>query len=289
MNFRKTLGCAAGALFLSTLLPIHTASAQKIAFLGGIVKDKKTAKIDPEKSYLMVETDVAMTMTFVKIPSQAELDDWENQRKEALAKAVDKYERRLKSYQRRIKNYKPKAGGLRAPVKPTDPTEEGFFWPDLEYNFKFDVGPSNRFSKADGASLYLREVTAGEYYYYGTGPLALPVCACMGTVSFNVEAGTITALQVGIGAVNAQGEMIAAPEPDISKHDGRVRYQLVVEAPSDAVFDPRLPREMIQPADFAPRGSRENWGGREVSRVAPIVGVFEYSDRGEMIDLREGK
>jgi len=49
--------------------------------------------------------------------------------------------------------------------------------------------------------------------------------------------------------------------------------------------DPRIPAEMLRPADFSPMPMLPNWLGTEINRLQPIPGVLGY-ERGNTVDLR---
>lgn len=282
MSFLKvSIALAAGFLSLSA-----PALAKIADFETHAVKDKKSMTLDPAKAYLLIESHEKTITTLVKLPSQAERDEWESQRQEAMVEALEKYPRELERYERRIKSYDPAYPRGRKPVKPIYPTDEDFPWPDLELQFSFMIGYQNRFSKDDGVSLYLHEVPEGDYVYYSSGlVIGGGICACLGSVSFKAEAGKVMAMWIGTEPLDASGEPIEEHPEDHHNQDRLTRTGIFVKAISDAARDPRIPSEWLAMADFTPVVGIPNWFGAEVNRVKPIPGVFAY-ERGEIVDLR---
>lgn len=280
MSFLKTTIISAAALLIAQPL-----AAQDVEFDVTLIKDKDEVTLDRAKAYILLETPGQNISTFIKMPTAEEQASWESQRAEALVEAQEDHVKDLKRYERRIKNYKPGPGQGRAPVEPIVPTEENFTWPDIERSLAFTVGPLNRFSKDDGTSLYLHEVPAGEYFYYSNGPFGLSTCACMGTVSFQVAAGKVTAVRTAYQLLNAQGEPVDEAEDGVRSADRAVRVGMIVEGPSDAALDPRIPADMFTVAELSPMAGVPNWAGGEINRVMAIPGLFTY-ERGEMVDLR---
>ncbi len=251
-----------------------------------LVRDRDDVSLDPAKTYLLVEASAPIVSSFVLVPGDAERADWERQRQEELAEAIEDYPRDLRRYERDLEFWEATRRRRNdRPSPPVEPTEETFSWPELESRKVVTVGHLNRFAKSDEASLWLLEVPAGEYLFYGLGMIGFNDCACMGSVRFDVAAGSVTAVRVGYELLDAQGNVIAMRPEDADSTDLATRTAIMIGEPSQAVFDPRIPRERIVAAEFAPVRSLSNWFGGTVNRVLPIPGVIDY-DRDRVIDLQ---
>jgi len=281
----RTLAITAG-LALSAMLATP-ALAQKIDSIEyERVRDRDDVVLDPAKSYLLVESSGMDVSNFILLPTQEQRDDWERQRQEALAEAIEDYPRDMSRYTRQERTWRESNGRIgREPVLPIEPTNENFGWPDIESRRVISFGPQNRFAKPEGASLWLHEVPAGEYIFYGLGMPGFTECACMGSVSFTIEPGSVTAVKVGRILLDTQGNEISEFPDGTSSTDVATRIGIYIDPPSDLAYDPRIERSRIVAAQFAPVPSLSNWGGGMVSRVQPIDNVIAY-DRDQVIDMR---
>ena len=220
------------------------------------------------------------------MPSEDQRADWERQRQEELAEAIEDYPGELQRYERNL-GYWQDAGERRRrnmrerPERPIEPSDENFSWPDLESRRLFVVGPQNRFASESEYSLWLYEVPETEVVFQG-----LSECACMGTVAFDTEIGKVTAVRVGNTFVDERGNRVDQHPDGLSSTDRLVRSAPYVEPPSDYALDPRIPREMIVSADFRPVQRLSNWYGETINRVVPYPGLFGY-EQDRMVDLRD--
>ncbi|MEL7190601.1 MAG: hypothetical protein AAGK17_13695, partial [Pseudomonadota bacterium] len=170
---------------------------------------------------------------------------------------------------------------------PRKPGDFAFGFPPVEEGLMFSIGPLNRFAKSKTSSLYLQEVPPGEYVYYGTTNLGYGACACMGTVSFEASAGTITTLRYdGVWLDKDSNPIGRGKMPEGSDtNDALVRVAMVIEPMTDEGRDPRLPSEWLRPAELRPVEFVPNWLGAEINRIAPIPGVLAY-ERDLVIDVK---
>jgi hypothetical protein len=281
----KTALAAACSAFLLTSAPV-LAEDREIEFETDIVKDSKDVQLDPGKAYILLQTPVAVPATFFRIPSDEEREIDANQRAEALAEAKEKYVKRKERYDRAVESYKNRRATFQG-EKPIEPTEENFAWAPVEQSLMFSIGPFNRFAKSKGNSLYLTEVPPGEYVYYGTTSMGMGACACMGTVRFKVEPGTITAMRYDGVWLDPRGEPIGRGKKpkDLDTIDALVRVAMIIEPVDEGAYDPRLPRDWIVDADLTPVKFVPNWFGAEINRLAPIPGVLAYR-RDEVVDVK---
>ena len=200
MNAHR-FGMLAGLLALSTtaVLTVPAVSQEIDPVTITRVPDRDTVTIDPAKAYLLVEAPGVMQAMFLLAPNEAQRADWASQRAEALAEAIADYPGRVQRYQRDLETRRAsRQRENRRPVAPVEPTEATFAWPELDSRLLVTIGPFNRFHSADGTSLWLYEVPAGTYTYYGQGAPGMGDCVCMGSVRFAVPAGQITALRNGL-------------------------------------------------------------------------------------------
>lgn len=258
------------------------------------VPDRDSVIIDPAKAYLLVEGSGVLLATFLLAPTEEQRAEWSRQRAAALQEAIDRYPRLLERYRRDKETWdRIAARGVRPsgrePVEPVMPAEDNFSWPELEPRMTVLIGPFNRFSSNEGASLWLYEVPAGTYTYYSQGSAAagLGDCMCMGTVRFDVPVGRITAVRIGTQWLDREGGP-ADERPEVeNSNDMFARMGAYVDPPSDAALDPRLPRELIRSPEFVLVERLPNWFGGTVNRIQPSPGLFHY-ERGRMVDERSG-
>lgn len=285
----KTLKLTLAALAAGSLLtgtPALADDEYEIEFETTIVKDRDEVPLDPSKAYILMQSPAAVPATFFKVPTDAERETVSMARAVALTKAQEKWVRKQRGWEQRRDRAKNRRERF-TEERPIEPTEENFNWPPAEQEMMFSIGSLNRFDKGKGLSLYLQEVPPGEYVYYGTINLGLGACACMGTVKFDADAGTITALRYDGVWLGEKGEPIGRgkmPE-GVDTVDAMVRVAMIIEPVDEAAYDPRLPQDWIRDAELTPVSFVPNWFGAEVNRLAPIPGVLAYN-RDEVIDVQ---
>ncbi len=247
------------------------------------IADRPSVTLDPAKAYLLVQSNGQLASNFLLAPTAEEQADWAGQRAEALAEAIRRHPRAVDRYERDSELWADimTRRGPR-PVMPVEPTEANFSWPDLESRKQIVIGPTNRFLAEEGRSLWLFEVPAGTYTFYSTGILGMTDCACMGTASFPVSAGQVTAVRVGLELVDGEGNLMASVPDGLNENDRTTRTMPALTGPTEAAYDPRIPREMIVPASFTPVERVPNWFGSTINRIMPIPGVLRY-ERGRAV------
>jgi hypothetical protein len=252
------------------------------------VADKPQVLLDPAKAYVLVEAGKAGTwLTLMKTPTAAERAEDEARHEEELAKAHAKWVKKLASWEMQRKG-NPQTAGLR----PVEPTRASFAWAPFEQRHVVSIGPLNRFAKGE-RSLYLQEVEAGNYVYYGN-VMVVPngavagTCACMGTVAFEAVAGKIVALgKIGAPFAELREQVPEAQRPKTPLDLPQGTTSLRLDPGMPATADPRLPADKTVAASFRPVPWVPNWYGLEIDRLMPIAGVFRY-DRAEQVDLTGG-
>ncbi|MCK0129103.1 hypothetical protein [Erythrobacter sp. F6033] len=287
MNIAKLSLTAASAALIAAGSPAAADDdLPEIEFETRVMKDKKEVILDSSKAYILLQSPVAVPATFFKVPTDEEREIVANQRAAELAEAREKWAKKQASYDKHAA-WHEKKGTKPTRKNPVEPTEENFSWISPEQQMMFSIGPLNRFEKGKGLSLYLQEVPAGEYVYYGTTSLGLGACACMGTVKFEVEPGTINALRYDGVWLDKDGEPIGRgkmPE-GVDTNDALVRVAMIIEPVDEAAYDPRLPSDWFRDAELVPMPFVPNWMGAEINRIAPIPGVLAYN-RDEVIDVQ---
>lgn len=283
------------ALLATTLLTTALASpaaAQPVA-------DKPVVTLDPTFGYIMVQSDGATAMSFIRLPEPADFDDYRKRRGEALTKAHDKWFRKHERWAKDAADYRALSPEARArvirPVEPIEPTDANLAFTAIEMENLIGMGPFNRFSKANDTSTYLTQVRPGRYAFYGSIIIANGVagtCMCMGTFEFEVKPGQI----VNAGAVvlnwleerqRAKAEKREVPHTDMDLPEtlNTLGWKPAV---AGAPVDPRLAAYTIIPAELHASRRFPNYFGVQVDRITPIPGVIAY-DRDKIVDERTGK
>lgn len=280
---RKKLICAAIAA-LAFAAPALAGDKPPVFVETMAVPDKPGFAIDPAKAYVLLRGDTPTAMYLMRVPSETDAAAYAGYRARELAKAHEKYLRRLKQYEDQMAA--PAQPGVARPVKPVEPTDENFQATPFEVMTAISIGPLFRFAKVKGGeSTYLQMLTPGEYRIYGpiifsaAGPMG--ACYCMGSVKFEARAGEIT----DIGALMTKGVAFQTPPAGDSSMpmlgDPTVYLR---PAPATMVLDPRLASLPIRPAVFHPVGKLPNYYGIQVARIPAMPGVIAY-DRDRIIDL----
>lgn len=252
-------------------------------------------QIDPAKGYIFVSGPDRQAGRFFRMPTEADYSVYRADREEALAKAKEDYIKDLDRWERRAEARRER--GDEIPEKPQEPTEENFSIGPIELRTMIEYGPQFVFSKDGGKNKYsyLIEVEPGDYVYYG--PVAFDqqqgmvgTCYCLGTVSFEVRAGEITAIGNALTAAPkppADWPETATPKPYVIS--GTWSGARVVTEYGQASVDQSVPASLgeypVRPADFRAYGKLDNFYGLTVTRIPPIDGVIAY-ERDRPIDLK---
>ncbi|MEL7318643.1 MAG: hypothetical protein AAFN04_08385 [Pseudomonadota bacterium] len=243
-----------------------------------------------DKGYLFLSTPSRWVGTLIKEPNADDVARYKDAYEEAFAEATERYEKDYARYLKRME--KPKTDRP-MPKEPVKPERDTFRIIPIEQFMAIRFGPTNVFSKGDGAWSYLEEIDPGMYTWYGPifvstaqGPVGL--CYCMGTVKFEVRAGEITNLGNSLYALPKWEDDPIAPPLAIGEPMGlgSVTVNLPTES-SPVAYD--LPASLEgQPSrnpEYFAVGKINNFYGRMVGRMAPIEGVLAY-DRDRVIDVK---
>lgn len=268
---------------VATLPQIAAAKSKVPVFVEAKhVKDAPTVTLDPAKAYIMLRTPQAMPMHFVKIASADDQIAYDKLKAEAFAEARKDYAKALTKYERDLVLAK-KTSGMKEPKKPVEPTEANFQFTRFAQMANFTMGPLNRFHSKDG-STYLHAVTPGKYRIFGVfDPLVgAGVCYCMGSVSFDAEAGKI----VDLGTMTTDLANAGPPEKGDSSSPRVAAAVLALQPPKDSTsVDPRLKSLPRVAADLRAAGKMANYFGIAISRLPAIPGVLSYR-RDQIIDKK---
>ena len=280
------------AALLACALATPAAAQQPVA-------DKPVVTLDPTFGYIMVQSEGATAMNFIRLPEAADFDDYRKRRGEALAKAHEKWTRKHDRWVKEAADWNAQSAANRArvtrPVEPVEPTDANLAFTAIEMENLIGMGPFNRFSKANDVSTYLTQVRPGRYAFYGSiivANAAAGTCMCMGTFEFEVKPGQI----VNAGAVvlnwleerrraKAEKREVPRTDMDLPENLNTLGWKLPV---AGAAVDPRLAAYTVVPAELHASRRFPNYFGVQIDRITPIPGVISY-DRDQIIDGRTGK
>lgn len=269
-------------VIIAALLPLPALAKEKppVFVEAKHVKDGPAVTLDPAKAYVLLRTPGAMPLSFVRIPTADDQSAYDKLRAAAFEDAREDYAKKLKRYED-AKASAARTPGLKIPDKPNEPTEANFQFTPFAQLANFGMGPFNRFANK-GGTVYLHAVTPGTYRLHGQNDPLLGggVCYCMGSVTFEAAAGTITDL--GTLGANPAGD-----EPPVKNDSSAPRtfaFALtLVPAAVDAPVDPRLASLPRTPAKLRAAGKMPNYWGIAISRLPAIPGVLAY-ERDRVID-----
>jgi hypothetical protein len=278
------------------------AAAVTAAFLAPVgaraqqVTDKPVITLDPEASYMIVQTSSAASgygfvMSFLRLPEQPDVDDYLKRRGEALTKAHQRWERKHADWVAERKR-----GTTPAVPEPVEPTDANLAFAPLEKENIFQVGPFDRFAKNkdEGRSTFVVKVRPGRYAFYGPVFVGAPGnCMCMGTVEFEVKPKQI--VYAGMMQMNwfverakAKAEHRPVPKDDGLDFPGMMNSISWVPPQPGYQVDPRLSAYTIVPAELHAYGRIPNYFGGAIDRLTALDGVLAY-DRDRVIDVKTGE
>lgn len=287
-----------GGTLLACALPV---AAKDDVFQA--VKDTKEVTLDPEASYLIVQTNSASSMfsfglAFLRRAEPADVEDYTRRRAEALEKAHAKWVGKHDRWKADVAQWDglpaSARGSLKRPVEPVEPTDANLAFPALDTENVVPIGPFNRFSKADGRSTFVHRVKPGRYAFYGSLVFAQAVggtCMCMGTFEFDVAPGQVVYAGMMADswlAARAEAKKAGQPMPktgfDLPADVSSLTWDLPEEG---EITDPRLAGYSIVPAQLRAAGHIPNYYGVAVDRITAIPGIVTYQ-RDTVIDVRTG-
>lgn len=278
---------------LLTSMALVGAAAAAGPVAAQAVGDKSSITLDPASAYIFVQTGKLPQPTLlIREPTADDIAVYEAKKAKAFAKAKRRWQGALAEWTRQQQLYL-KSGSSKPGKKPVEPTERSFAFSPIELDLTVLIGPLSRFSKAGDQSSYLTKVPAGRYTVYGpvlvdpsTGITG--TCLCMGTVSFQADAGAVTNLgRIGNTFLDlvAESKRNGSDRPDdlFDLGEGKTTVQ-IAPAASDEAPDPRIGTFPVRRAQYRPAGKLPNWYGVGIDRLTEMPGVFRY-ERDKMIDL----
>jgi len=261
------------------------------------IEEKNLAKhpLKADQGYIFLHAPDRLAGTFIRIPSDEDIAQYNDQRRAAFAEAMKKYAKSLDRWNGDVKWAQERR--QKAPPKPVEPTEATFSFPSFAHLNAVVFGPIFAFSKDEerGGYSYLTAVKPGRYVWYG--PVFVDedgartgLCYCMGSVSFEVRSGVITDLGDFLVTAPRFGEQKTAPLPDIDSGYGLngIKIRLPEQSREPMFGVPRSLSELpsVRPT-FAAAGKMDNIYGVMISRLPRIEGVLDYQ-RDEVVDVASG-
>ena len=277
------------AFCLGIIFAPNAAVAQSIEEKN-VLKGKVT--LDQSTGYIFLHGATRQVGMFLKVPSQEDVAEYTKEWEAELAKAKEKYVKKLARWESAKKTaLKTKA---KVPEKPEEPTAENFSIGPIDTRNSISFGPEYVFSKDKVAEKYsyMMGVKPGTYIYYG--PIFFNVnvgytgtCYCMGSIQFEVKAGTITDLgnfltegpnanddvKVPTKAVVVPNTFWGATSIEARQGTGKASFGL----PETLKAWPSVQ------AEFRAAGKQDNHFGIMVSRLPPVPGVLSYQ-RDRVVD-----
>ncbi|MBN2971584.1 hypothetical protein JW805_06080 [Roseomonas aeriglobus] len=274
------------AALTAVALPAAAKDKDPVFVESAAVKDKPAVTLDPVKAYVLMRSEAQTPLYLMKVPTAEDQAAYDRMRADALAKAQEKYRKKLASYERDLAAAKAaRTSTASLGDRPVEPTEANFLFTPFNQLAAVAIGPVNRFAKV-GGSTYLHELTPGTYRVYGflglMGNAMAGSCFCMGSVQFDVAPGVITDL----GLVDTTTST-KPPSGDSAYPATLAGHRYFVAPDADMPLDPRLAAQKIVRARFRPAGKLPNYFGVTITRIPEMPGVLRY-DRDRIIDLTQG-
>ncbi len=279
---------AISAAVLAVLATPATAKDKDPVFVeNAAVKDKPAITLNPAKAYVLMRSEAQTPLYLMKVPTAEDQAAYDKMRADALAKAQEKYRKKLASYERDLAAAKAaRTSTATLGDRPVEPTEANFLFTPFNQLAAVAIGPVNRFAKT-GVSTYLHEMTPGTYRVYGflglMGNAMMGSCFCMGSVQFDAAPGVITDL----GLVG-KDEPSKAPSGDSSYPTPLTSNRLFVAPGAEMPIDPRLASQRLVRAKFRASGKLPNYFGLTITRIPEMPGVLRY-ERDRIVDLTQGQ
>lgn len=246
---------------------------------------------DPDLGYILVGGVGGAMGTFMRVPDDATRAAWEQDRKDALAKALKKYPGAVSDWQATVDMLKKSGNKGPYPEKPVEPTIDSVEVAPLDTRDMVSFGPQFRYTKGARTS-FLIAAKPGTYFWVGVPGSP---CMCMGTVQFEVKAGVVTNLGNMLWALPQQKlDMTVAQLAVIKNAEERAKAGKPPRADPfaapdlDIVVPDSLKNWTVVAAELHAHGKFNNYGAVVVSRLAPIPGVISYR-RDTVIDERTGQ
>lgn len=280
------LRSAALALVLLPALARAEAVEEKNVIAGKATRDAA-------KGYIFVSGAQRQQGMFLRVPDDETRARWQADWDKAFAKAQKKYASAVVQWKSDVEI--AKTTKAKPPEKPVEPTRETFTIDPLDLRDAESFGPMFVYAKGERVS-YLNAVKPGTWIWYGPMFLAPNgsaggTCYCMGTVRFEVKAGTVADLGDMLAVLPQYGR-----QKDVSlalmgeKFAERVRAQQaeLVKGGVHHGLPASLKDWPVEVPKLEAAGKLNNYYGGMVSRLPPIEGVLAYR-RDRVIDAASGE
>ena len=258
------------------------------------IKNDANLKIEANKAYFLFRMHKSgMQPNFMRIPSQLELDTYEESKRKAFSTAekglIAERQKALEKL-RKKNNFSVLDESKVLPL----PTLENF-----TYNYQGVINSQNInlktvFSDNGSQRTYLIEALPGNYVFYGVGhTLTLITCLCLGSVSFSVEPGKI----VDLGEIFLAEASTKSDIPELKSETGlgasinyghSFLFSAAIKPVNESTpIPPELPKVRIYPAKYSAVGKFVEHAAFNINRLAPIPGVLAY-ENGQAVDVMSG-
>jgi len=254
----------------------------------------KPLELRADRAYILFRTNsVGVAPVFLRIPTDAEMKEFDAAKRAAFAKAEPNLVKKRNDLIA-ARDAAAKAGATFDKTIPPAPSVDDF-------NFVYDkirnvqtVKMGRALEKTGDGRTLLVEVRPGNYVVYGVGfGDVFHTCLCLGSVSFSAQPGRIADL--GTILIASASEKSDIPQladetgfgPSMIGHV--VTWAVAIRPATPSTAPPaQLAGKPVAPVDYRATGKFVAGFSFSVNRLAPIPGVLGY-DRGKVLDLATNK
>ena len=251
--------------------------------------------IKSDRAYLLFRlSSGGMQPNFLRIPTDAELEAYEQAKRDAFVKTepvlIKEREDQILKQSEAKKN-----GAVFKGAIPPVPSLENFRFSYFGIKNRQNVDGGRAYIKTKPANTFLVEAVPGSYVLYGAGwQAATSTCLCLGTVGFVAEPGVITNLgEIIIAYAHEKsdrpelaGETGLGPSVNLGHH---LLFAVALKPAQNATDAPAaLPKDKIKSANFHAVGKYVTSTSFSINRLAPIPGILAY-ENGKVIDVKTGR
>jgi hypothetical protein len=262
------------------------------------IRSGENVVLRPDRAYLLFRAVrppgvPAIQPVFLRIPTDAELAQYDEAKRSAFAAAEPELVRRWETQVERAAR-RP-AGGegppAAAPPRPSLATFN-FVYTGIYNLVSMDSGRA--FVRGQPETIYLLEVMPGDYVFYGLNwGAGIHVCMCLGTVGFAAAPGIVT--DMGYLLADRVDRVSAIPELRAESGFGpganaELAYTgATVRLPRSDTSVPEMLRSFeIRPAAYRAVGRFVEPHALSINRLAPVPGILDY-DGGHVLDAATGQ
>ncbi len=252
------------------------------------IDGKKPVTIKPDRAYLLFRMKGKwFAPVFMRVPTQAEVDDY------FVAKKLA-FDKELPDLKKARAAAMAKAQGSKADADvPPEPSLDTFDYNHSDVQNLQSINLGKALEKGKDDRLMLIEAVPGSYVVYGAGNQnAMMTCMCLGTVGFDAKAGEITDL----GSIHSDIAWQTSDDPvlasetglgaSVNGHWGLPAMGIVPAATPKAPA--ALAGKPVVVATYRAVGKFVGPPVFNINRLVPVPGVLAY-DRGTVIDAKSGQ